>query len=82
MPLVTEKVYNYTRVIAGSVTPPTSAGEADLVIHHVKCLAAAGLCLRDIAVIAPYNLQVTESCRSRTRVALCFYIVMFLQKIA
>ena len=33
-------------------------GEADLVLHHLKALLEAGVPLRDIAVIAPYNLQV------------------------
>ena len=33
-------------------------GEADLVIHHLKALLSAGVSPGDIAVIAPYNLQV------------------------
>lgn len=33
-------------------------GEVDLVELHVKCLTEAGLKAKDIAVIAPYNLQV------------------------
>ncbi len=33
-------------------------GEADLVLHHLKHLLGMGVCLSDIAVIAPYNLQV------------------------
>lgn len=36
----------------------TVPGEADLVIHHLKALLAAGVAPSDIAVIAPYNLQV------------------------
>ncbi len=35
-----------------------SAGEADLVVHHLKALLLAGLSAKDMAVIAPYNLQV------------------------
>ena len=33
-------------------------GEADLVLHHLKLLLRAGVSLSDMAVIAPYNLQV------------------------
>ncbi|CAL8356453.1 unnamed protein product [Lota lota] len=33
-------------------------GEVDLVELHIKCLTEAGLKAQDIAVIAPYNLQV------------------------
>lgn len=33
-------------------------GEADLVVHHLKALLAAGLPAKKVAVIAPYNLQV------------------------
>eukprot|EP00731_Ephydatia_muelleri_P006465 Em0003g713a len=33
-------------------------GEADLVLHHVKSLMESGLGAKDIAIIAPYNLQV------------------------
>lgn len=39
----------------------TPAGEADIVALHVKALTDAGLKAKDIAVIAPYNLQVTQS---------------------
>jgi len=35
-----------------------STGEADLVVHHVKNLLEAGVGPSDMAVIAPYNLQV------------------------
>ena len=34
------------------------AGEADLVSHHINKLIDSGLQADDIAVIAPYNLQV------------------------
>ena len=37
---------------------PCVAGEADLVLHHVKSLMESGLGAKDIAIIAPYNLQV------------------------
>ena len=37
---------------------PFLSGEADLVLHHLKALLAAGVSASDIAVIAPYNLQV------------------------
>ena len=33
-------------------------GEADIVAAHVEQLVQAGLAPQDIAVIAPYNLQV------------------------
>ena len=43
-----------------SVTPfLLSSGEADLVLHHVTSLVSSGVSGRDIAVIAPYNLQVS-----------------------
>lgn len=35
-----------------------SAGEVDIVELHIKALTDAGLRAKDIAVIAPYNLQV------------------------
>lgn len=35
-----------------------STGEADIVALHIKALTEAGLQVKDIAVIAPYNLQV------------------------
>ena len=34
-------------------------GEADIVASHVEKLVSYGLKQQDIAVIAPYNLQVT-----------------------
>ena len=33
-------------------------GEADVVLHHLKLLLSNGVCPQDIAIIAPYNLQV------------------------
>ena len=36
----------------------STIGEADLVLHYVKCLVEAKIEPSDIAVIAPYNLQV------------------------
>ena len=39
-----------------------SAGEADLVLHYVKCLVEAQIEPSAIAVIAPYNLQVMPTC--------------------
>ena len=33
-------------------------GEADLVLHHIKKLRNGGVQDKDIAVIAPYSLQV------------------------
>lgn len=38
--------------------PVLSAGEVDIVELHIKALTDAGLKAKDIAVIAPYNLQV------------------------
>ena len=35
-------------------------GEADIVTAHVSALVDAGVCPSDIAVIAPYNLQVKD----------------------
>lgn len=35
-------------------------GEASLVATHVKSLVGSGLSPKDIAVIAPYNLQVKK----------------------
>ena len=35
------------------------SGEADLVLHHVTSLVSSGVNEKDIAVIAPYNLQVS-----------------------
>lgn len=37
-----------------------SSGEVDIVELHVKALTEAGLKAKDIAVIAPYNLQVSH----------------------
>ena len=37
-----------------------SPGEVDIVDLHIKALTTAGLKARDIAVIAPYNLQVSH----------------------
>ena len=34
------------------------SGEADLVVHHIKKLRNSGVLDKDIAVIAPYSLQV------------------------
>ena len=39
-----------------------SVGEADLVLHYVKCLVEAQIEPSAIAVIAPYNLQVMPTC--------------------
>ena len=36
----------------------STTGEADLVLHYVKCLVEAKIEPSDIAVITPYNLQV------------------------
>lgn len=36
-----------------------STGEVDIVALHIKALTEAGLQVKDIAVIAPYNLQVS-----------------------
>ena len=35
------------------------SGEADIVSHHVEKLIMSGLSASQIAVVAPYNLQVT-----------------------
>lgn len=35
-------------------------GEADLVFHHLKLLLDAGVSPSDVAIIAPYNLQVAN----------------------
>lgn len=37
-----------------------SLGEVDIVEMHVKALTEAGVKAKDIAVIAPYNLQVSH----------------------
>lgn len=37
-------------------------GEVDIVALHVKTLTEAGVQAKDIAVIAPYNLQVGNAC--------------------
>lgn len=37
------------------------AGEVDIVELHIQALTEAGLKAKDIAVIAPYNLQVSHS---------------------
>lgn len=37
-----------------------SSGEVDIVELHIKALTEAGLKAKDIAVIAPYNLQVSH----------------------
>ena len=42
-----------------SVAPFFVLGEADLVLHHVTSLVSSGVNAKDIAVIAPYNLQVS-----------------------
>lgn len=44
------------------------AGEVDIVELHIKALTEAGLKAKDIAVIAPYNLQVSH------RYSLCVVI--------
>ena len=49
-------VYEY--MCAASIHPFMYVGEADLVLHYVKCLIEAKINPKDIAVIAPYNLQV------------------------
>lgn len=43
------------------MTPLFPAGEVDIVELHVKALTDAGLRAKDIAVIAPYNLQVSRA---------------------
>ena len=40
-------------------------GEADLVSHHVTSLVSSGVGGKDIAVIAPYNLQVSGAGEGR-----------------
>ena len=37
-----------------------SSGEVDIVELHIKALTEAGVKAKDIAVIAPYNLQVCQ----------------------
>lgn len=37
-----------------------SSGEVDIVELHIKALTEAGVKAKDIAVIAPYNLQVCK----------------------
>lgn len=37
-----------------------STGEVDIVELHIKALTEAGVKAKDIAVIAPYNLQVSH----------------------
>lgn len=36
------------------------SGEVDIVELHIKALTEAGVKAKDIAVIAPYNLQVSH----------------------
>lgn len=45
--------------------PLFSAGEVDIVELHIKALTDAGVKAKDIAVIAPYNLQVGCDCKRR-----------------
>lgn len=42
------------------------AGEVDIVELHIKALTDAGLKARDIAVIAPYNLQASQKRSTQT----------------
>lgn len=42
------------------------SGEVDIVALHIKALTDAGLKATDIAVIAPYNLQVGQEAREPT----------------
>lgn len=42
-------------------------GEVDIVELHIKALIEAGLKAKDIAVIAPYNLQVSHYLRNFAR---------------
>lgn len=51
--------------------PLFSAGEVDIVEMHIKALTDAGLNPKDIAVIAPYNLQVG---RDRQRLHWAAYV--------
>lgn len=37
-----------------------SSGEVDIVELHLKTLTEAGVKAKDVAVIAPYNLQVSH----------------------
>ena len=47
-------------------------GEADLVVHHIKKLRNGGVSDKDIAVIAPYSLQVLRvHCVCTTSMCLC-----------
>ena len=47
-------------------------GEADIVAAHVTALITAGLAPNDIAVIAPYNLQVIlDSCEVVLKFSVC-----------
>lgn len=57
-----------------------ATGEADVVAMHVEALTEAGVKARDIAVIAPYNLQVEHS-SSRAlyrQHTVTFYYLVFL----
>lgn len=49
-----------SRAVQTSSSLPS--GEVDIVELHIKALTEAGLKARDIAVIAPYNLQVSHRC--------------------
>lgn len=46
----------------------SAAGEVQLVALHVQALVGAGVRAQDIAVVAPYNLQVRQPCRSSSLV--------------
>lgn len=57
---------HHSIVLYGSCAVQTSSslptGEVDIVELHIKALTEAGLKAKDIAVIAPYNLQVSHRC--------------------
>lgn len=55
-------------------------GETELVLAHVKDLLLAGVPVNDIAIIAPYNLQVYSSCKSEMTYSLC-QVEMIKQKL-
>lgn len=58
-------------IITGCPHPGPSlsaAGEVQLVALHVQALVGAGVRAQDIAVVAPYNLQVRQPRRSSSLV--------------
>lgn len=53
------KYCNHLSCVACNCVCPLSSGEVDIVELHIKALTEAGIKAKDIAVIAPYNLQVS-----------------------